>query len=54
MADPYGRHFSFLDRHNVTTLIENVTEHEVIASGAFLDIEGAFNRTSSDNNKIGC
>jgi hypothetical protein len=34
--------------HNVVTCIENAIEHKDIALGAFLDMEGAFNRTSFD------
>jgi hypothetical protein len=34
--------------HNVVTHVESVTEYEDIALGAFLDIEGAFDRTSFD------
>jgi hypothetical protein len=34
--------------HNVVARIENATEHKDIALGAFLDIEGAFDRTSFD------
>jgi hypothetical protein len=34
--------------HNVVTRIENAIEHRDIALGAFLDIEGAFYRTSFD------
>ena len=34
--------------HNVVTRIESATEHKDIALGAFLDIEGAFDRTSLD------
>jgi hypothetical protein len=37
--------------HNVVTRIENVTEHKDIALGVFLDIEGAFHRTSFDTIK---
>jgi hypothetical protein len=33
--------------------IEYAIEHKAIALGAFLDIEGAFDRTSFDN-KTGC
>jgi hypothetical protein len=32
--------------HNVVARIENATEHKDIALGAFLDIEGVFDRTS--------
>jgi retron-type reverse transcriptase len=32
--------------HNVVTRIENAMEHKEIALGSFLDIEGAFDRTS--------
>jgi hypothetical protein len=32
----------------VVTRIENTIEHKDIALGAFLDIEGAFDRTSFD------
>jgi hypothetical protein len=32
--------------HNVVTCIENAIEHRDITFGAFLDIEGAFDRTS--------
>jgi hypothetical protein len=35
----------------VVTLIEYATEHKDIALGAFLDIEGAFDRTSLDTIK---
>jgi hypothetical protein len=34
--------------HNVVTYIESAIEHKDIALGAFLDIEGAFDRTSFD------
>jgi hypothetical protein len=34
--------------HNVVTRIESAIEHKDIAVGAFLDIEGAFDRTSFD------
>jgi hypothetical protein len=34
--------------HNVVTCIENAFEHRDIALGAFIDIEGAFDRTSFD------
>jgi hypothetical protein len=34
--------------HNAVTRIENAIEHKDIALGAFLDIEGAFDRTSFD------
>jgi hypothetical protein len=34
--------------HNVVTRIENAIEHRDIALGAFLDIVGAFDRTSFD------
>jgi hypothetical protein len=34
--------------HNVVTHIESAIEHKDIALGAFLDIEGAFDRTSFD------
>jgi hypothetical protein len=34
--------------HNVVTRIEYATEHKDIALGAFLDIEGAFDRTKFD------
>jgi hypothetical protein len=37
--------------HNVVTRIENAIEHRDIALGAFLDIEGAFDRTSFDTIK---
>lgn len=37
--------------HNVITCIENATEQKDIALGAFLDIEGAFKRTSFDKIK---
>jgi hypothetical protein len=37
--------------HNVVTCIENAIEHRDIAFGAFLDIEGAFDRTSFDTIK---
>jgi hypothetical protein len=37
--------------HNVVTRIENATEHKDIALGVFLDIEGAFHRTSFDTIK---
>jgi hypothetical protein len=36
---------------NVTTPIENATEHKDIALGAFLDIGGAFDRASFDTIK---
>jgi hypothetical protein len=32
--------------HNEVTRIENAMEHKEIALGAFLDIEGAFDRTT--------
>jgi hypothetical protein len=35
----------------VVTRIENAIEHKDLALGAFLDIEGAFNRTSYDTIK---
>jgi hypothetical protein len=34
--------------HYVVTRIKNAVEHKEIALGAFLDIEGAFDRTSFD------
>jgi hypothetical protein len=34
--------------HNVVTRTENTIEHKDIALGAFLDIEGTFDRTSFD------
>jgi hypothetical protein len=34
--------------HNVVTCIENAIEHKDIALGAFLDIEGASDRTPFD------
>jgi hypothetical protein len=34
--------------HNVVTHIGNAIEHKDLALGAFLDIEGAFDRTSYD------
>jgi hypothetical protein len=34
--------------HNVVTHIESAIKHKNIALGAFLDIEGAFDRTSFD------
>jgi hypothetical protein len=34
--------------HNVVTRVESATEYKDIALGAFLDIEGAFDRTSFD------
>jgi hypothetical protein len=34
--------------HNVVTHAEYAIEHKDIAMGAFLDIEGAFDRTSFD------
>jgi hypothetical protein len=37
--------------HNAKTRIENGIEHKDIALGAFLDIEGAFDRTSFDTIK---
>jgi hypothetical protein len=37
--------------HNVVTHAEYAIEHKVIALGAFLDIEGAFDRTSFDIKK---
>jgi hypothetical protein len=37
--------------HNVVTRIENAIEHKDIALGAFLDMEGAFDRTSTDTIK---
>jgi hypothetical protein len=37
--------------HNVVTHIENAIEHKDLALGAFLDIEGAFDRTSYDTIK---
>jgi hypothetical protein len=37
--------------HNVVILIENATEHKDIALGAFLDLEGAFDRTLFDTIK---
>jgi hypothetical protein len=37
--------------HNVVTRTENAIEHKDIALGAFLDIEGVFNRTSFDTIK---
>jgi hypothetical protein len=35
----------------VVTCIENAIEHRDIALGAFLDVEGAFDRTSFDTIK---
>jgi hypothetical protein len=37
--------------HSVVTCIENAIKHKVLALGAFLDIEGAFDRTSHDTIK---
>jgi hypothetical protein len=37
--------------HNVVTHIEYAIEHKDIALGAFLDVEGAFERTSFDTIK---
>jgi hypothetical protein len=37
--------------HNVVIRIENATEHMDIALGAFLDIEGAFDKISIDTIK---
>jgi hypothetical protein len=37
--------------HDVVTCIENAIEHKDIALGAFLDIKGAFDRTSFDTIK---
>jgi hypothetical protein len=37
--------------HNVVTRIECAIEHKDIALGAFLDLEGAFDRTSFDTIK---
>jgi hypothetical protein len=34
--------------HNVVTRVESAIEYKDIALGAFLDIEGAFDRTSFD------
>jgi hypothetical protein len=38
--------------HNVVTRTENAIEHKDIALGAFLDIKGAFDRTSFDTKKM--
>jgi hypothetical protein len=39
--------------HNVTTCTESATEHKEIDSGAFLHIEGAFDRSSLDDERHG-